>query len=571
MKRVFAKLGFGLTLVAASLSSAQAQLSTAITYQGRLDEAGQPKTGTVDLRFDAFAAASIGPALNAVPVILDGVPLNAGVFTAQVDFGPGVFSGTAVFVEVGVREDAAGDAATTTGFTALVPRQEVTATPYALHATNVAANAIGGGQILNGSIGGADIGDGSLSAADVDTTSLLGGVQRRVAGECQVDRAAIRAINDDGTLRCIYLDPPTAIAPLPLDTTGDVGEHVSVVTSGSGAQIAYYDRTNTRLKYQLCTSTLCPFNSPIIVDDPAGRDVGQFASVAIVFPGPRIAYYDATGGDLKLALCASTGCAGTIDIRTLDSTGDVGRFASLALGADGFPTVAYYDATNNTYKLARCQDATCTTNSVTTLAGVTGGGVGGSAIAITIGKGPPAAPRIVLLDAGSRVTLVRCGNVNCNFNGTNVVLANSARAPISILAPRVISSSNEELPLWVGFTKTTGFVEFSQCDGDTCASPRSVTGTNASANVGSAQVMSLKPEQLPLAIGISSGATVYGLDFLGRRALQRDPTALSAAGVAQSFVAAAHYADGQVAVVYHDDAAGDLIYQRCARADCSDQ
>ncbi len=40
-------------------------------------------------------------------------------------------------------------------------------------------------------------------------------------------------------------------------------------------------------------------------------------------------------------------------VATLDSAGDVGQYASLAIGVDGVPVVAYFDATNNRIKVAR--------------------------------------------------------------------------------------------------------------------------------------------------------------------------------------------------------------------------
>lgn len=111
MNRIDANICKSLALLLALVASVNAQNSTAVTYQGRLDENGQPKSGTVDLRFDAFSEVDNtngnGP-INSLPVILDGVLLQAGTFTVQVDFGSDVFTGGEVFVEIGVREDAVG-------------------------------------------------------------------------------------------------------------------------------------------------------------------------------------------------------------------------------------------------------------------------------------------------------------------------------------------------------------------------------------------------------------------------------------------------------------------------------
>ncbi len=164
------------------------------TYQGRLDENGVPKTGTVDLRFDAFAQDTGGSPLNLEALIHDGVPLVNGVFTVQVSFGRRFFTGAPIFVQVGVREDAAGDQNTLTGFTNLLPRQTLTATPFANYselAASVDLNSISSGQIANGSV----------TASDANTTSTTDGLQRRVFSGCGTN-AAIRTINADGTVEC---------------------------------------------------------------------------------------------------------------------------------------------------------------------------------------------------------------------------------------------------------------------------------------------------------------------------------------------------------------------------------
>jgi uncharacterized repeat protein (TIGR01451 family) len=69
---------------------------------------------------------------------------------------------------------------------------------------------------------------------------------------------------------------------------------------------------------------------------------------------PVISYYDGLPNyDLKVAHCDDPNCApgGDEDIQTLDSTGDVGRYTSLALDASGNPVISYYDDTNGDLKL----------------------------------------------------------------------------------------------------------------------------------------------------------------------------------------------------------------------------
>jgi hypothetical protein len=112
--------------------SARAQLpaGTSFTYQGRLEDAGSPATGSYDFEFRLFAAAAGGTQVGGT-VARPGVAVAAGLFTADLDFGDGVFTGDALWLEVAVRPAGSG------AFTTLSPRQRATGAPYAIHALSI--------------------------------------------------------------------------------------------------------------------------------------------------------------------------------------------------------------------------------------------------------------------------------------------------------------------------------------------------------------------------------------------------------------------------------------------------
>ncbi|MEZ4390141.1 MAG: hypothetical protein R3A48_03515 [Polyangiales bacterium] len=68
-----------------------------------------------------------------------------------------------------------------------------------------------------------------------------------------------------------------------------------------------------------------------------GDDVGRFASIAVGANGPRVAYWDTTANHLKFA--SFNGTAWTT--HTVDAEGANGRYASLTLLPDGTPVIAY--------------------------------------------------------------------------------------------------------------------------------------------------------------------------------------------------------------------------------------
>ncbi|MGO8676903.1 MAG: hypothetical protein ACLQVX_13655 [Limisphaerales bacterium] len=109
-------------------------ISTAFTYQGRLDVGGSPANGIYDLRFTLYDAPTNG-VLVAGPLTTSAISISNGLFSVALNFGP-VFYGGGQCLQIDVRNAGTGS------FTSLAPLQALTATPYALLA-NAAANLSG--------------------------------------------------------------------------------------------------------------------------------------------------------------------------------------------------------------------------------------------------------------------------------------------------------------------------------------------------------------------------------------------------------------------------------------------
>jgi len=132
--RFFCLLALVLSMVNLSTSIAHAQ-GTAFTYQGRLNGGGSPATGIYDFRFTICDAVTNGT-LVAVPLTNSATGVTNGLFTVSLDFGGGIFTGNALWLELGVRTNGSGS------FTTLAPRQPILPTPYAIMA-NTASNLLG--------------------------------------------------------------------------------------------------------------------------------------------------------------------------------------------------------------------------------------------------------------------------------------------------------------------------------------------------------------------------------------------------------------------------------------------
>lgn len=154
-----------------------AAAETTITYQGQLQENGQPLTDTPDMTFRLYDSPSGGNQIGNAES-LSGVPIEDGLFQVELDFGPGAFNGSERYLEV----DVAGDT--------LSPRQKITGAPTAQHALEVAAGSVGSEQIAAGAVGPDQLESDSLTIASGN--GLQGG------GEVALDGSVTISIADGG-------------------------------------------------------------------------------------------------------------------------------------------------------------------------------------------------------------------------------------------------------------------------------------------------------------------------------------------------------------------------------------
>lgn len=127
-RRICLAASLGLFLSGQVWCPAATPLTSAFTYQGRLEALGVPYEGTADVRFRIFEVPTEG--LQLTDQVFWTGEVTRGFFTVQVDFGPGVFRGDEAYLEIAVRTPAGSEEE----FTTLLPRQRVSVTPYALYA-----------------------------------------------------------------------------------------------------------------------------------------------------------------------------------------------------------------------------------------------------------------------------------------------------------------------------------------------------------------------------------------------------------------------------------------------------
>lgn len=136
-----------------------------------------------------------------------------------------------------------------------------------------------------------------------------------------------------------------------------VGQYPAMQVANGNPAIAYYDGTNGDLRFKRATDADgTAWAAAQIPDGSGGDNVGSHLSLQIVNGNPAISYYDVTNSRLKFirALDASGTAWGTPI--TVDAAGNVGQYTSLQI-VNGFPAISYYDVTSGNLNFVRATDA----------------------------------------------------------------------------------------------------------------------------------------------------------------------------------------------------------------------
>ncbi len=198
-----------ISLVVLSLSSmvdpvVAEPVGSALTYQGQLKSDDKPVNGTVDFVFALYDAPSDGTRIDERP--RPAADVVNGLFTVELDFPADVFNGQALWLAVEVRNPAWDGQGVAPPFTALEPRQHVTAVPYAVHAQH-------GGNCDGHSLDAAD-GD-PVDAVYVDEEGNVGigttspeGMLHVKDGDVRIENGGLRLVGAANYLGKLYIAKP---------------------------------------------------------------------------------------------------------------------------------------------------------------------------------------------------------------------------------------------------------------------------------------------------------------------------------------------------------------------------
>jgi len=348
-----------------------------------------------------------------------------------------------------------------------------------------------------------------------------------------------------------------------VDSTGIVGQYTSLELNSSGNPvISYYDNSNTALKVAVCGNATCASGNTLVQVDNTGS-VGWDNSLAINASGnPVISYYDDTNFDLKVAVCGNATCSSGNTLTTVDSTGDVGWYTSLAINASGNPVISYYDISNTDVKMALCGNATCSSGNTLTTVNNTGSVGHYTSLALNSSD----LPVIAYKDSSTlALTVSICSNVTCSVSIVkNIDIGHGVGQYSSI----TLNSSGN--PVISYYDSLNGDLKLAVC-GDALCSSKTLTIVDSAGSVGQYSSVVLNGSGNPvisyydvsnqdLKIAVCGNPTCTSGNTL---------TTIDSTGDVGWYTSVVLNSSGNPVIAYYDSSSGGLQIVVCGDTTCS--
>ncbi len=228
---------------------------------------------------------------------------------------------------------------------------------------------VGADAVNSGMIGPAAVGDSELAPASVGTAKIISTqVQRRVIGTCAATQV-LRSINEDGSVVCEATNFGLARTALPIDSAGNID--VEIGADGLPL-LAYVDTGSQDAHVVKCGNAKCSSgNIDSTIDAVVGVGGSPTIEIDLFVPPdgiPIVAYFEASQGDLRYVRCGNASCSSSNTATTIQSTGNVGLSARIAMTAAGNPMMAYLATSPKRVLYSVCSSLTCASVTTVTLA-----------------------------------------------------------------------------------------------------------------------------------------------------------------------------------------------------------
>lgn len=286
--------------------------------------------------------------------------------------------------------------------------------------------------------------------------------------------------------------------------------------------------------------------------DTAG-DVGRWVSATVGADGlPFVTYY---GGGLKVVHCGNAACSSGNTVSTVDGGADVDWATSVTVGADGLPFISYTDFTDRDLKVVHCGNVSCSAgNSLTTVDSIGWVGLDSS---VTIGA--DGLPVISYYDdTNSYLKVAHCGNASCSAGNTITTVDTG-----SVGQETSITIGADGLPV---ISYEGGGLKVVHCGNSACSSGNTISAVGGGAGHTS---IAVGTDGLPI---ISYGrASSLEVAHCGNLACSsgNTVTVVDSAGDTGHNSSLTMGADGMAVISYFDNTNGDLKVAHCGNAACS--
>jgi len=268
------------------------------------------------------------------------------------------------------------------------------------------------------------------------------------------------------------LAPPANNSRTRVDPGTNVGEHSSITVGADGLPIISYAGGGLLVAH--CNDVACAGSDETIT---TVEDVGTVlaTSIAIGANGLPVIGYTiavAAGNELRVLFCNDVACAGHDETSTtVDGPTNYLVDASLAIGADGLPIVAYRRIVtlllNDDLKVAHCDNADCTNHTVATVddrADIVG-------VSPSLAIGTDGLPIISYahLNAFNKGSLVvtHCDDFKCEGNNEATTTVDDPANSVGLYSSLAIGTDG--LPIMSYFDGTAGMLLAAHCSDLACA------------------------------------------------------------------------------------------------------
>ncbi|HKK72492.1 MAG TPA: hypothetical protein VKA86_14880 [Candidatus Krumholzibacteria bacterium] len=360
--RILALLLVVIVVLAPAATVAQTPAGTGFTYQGQLVQSGVEVSGDADFVFALYDAATGGNQIGS-DLFLYAVPVEQGVFSVDLDFGASAFTGDARFLQIQVRTPSTGPGGAEP-YDTLLPRQELTPVPYAIHALNAASGdgvwQLDGTGITNTNSGFVGInGSTPLTFAEVfgvrsPATTGYGGMYMSTEG---ADAWPFIGFDAGGTRAWTYLHGGTDSwrlynggERLTVERSGDVGigtltpqsklEVVGTIHSTSGG-FKFPDGTVQTTAAEGAVAT----DQVLLTDGSAVTTVEIYADDPASTSGGSVANFNDENGTKTIEIDGNIGDGGQISLRNSQDRQTVNILGDYTSGNGGLVEVDQGDGT----------------------------------------------------------------------------------------------------------------------------------------------------------------------------------------------------------------------------------